>query len=66
MKILIYILIAGAMSLMIYNATQLDFDALLEGESKTAVSLILAGLSCVILLLILLLSKKIEEKKKGS
>ena len=66
MKILIYILMAGALVLMIYIATQLNFDALLEGESKTAISLILAGLSCIILLLILLLSKKIEEKKKNS
>ena len=51
---------------MIYNATQLNFDALFEGNSKTALSLILAGLSAIILLLILLLSKKIEEKKRGS
>lgn len=66
MKILIYILMAAAMVLMIYNATELNFDAMLEGESKTAVILILAGLSCIVLLLILLLSKKIAEKKKGS
>lgn len=66
MKILIYILMAAALVLMIYNATALDFDALFEGESKTAVTLILAGLSCIVLLLILLLSKKIEEKKRSS
>lgn len=64
MKILIYILIAAALVLMIFNATSLNFDALLEGESKTAVTLILAGLSCIVLLLILLLSKKIAEKKR--
>lgn len=66
MKIAIYILIAAALVLMIYNATALNFDALLEGESKTAVILILAGLSCIILLIILLLSKKIAEKKSSS
>ena len=64
MKILIYILIAAALVLMIFNATSLNFDALLEGESKTAETLILAGLSCIVLLLILLLSKKIAEKKR--
>ena len=66
MKIFIYRLMVGAFALMIDNATQLNFDALFEGNSKTALSLILAGLSAIILLLILLLSKKIEEKKRGS
>ncbi len=63
MKILIYVLLVLALALMVFNATRLDFNALFEGESATAVNLVLAGLCTIILLVILLISKKISAAK---
>ena len=54
MKIFIWILSAIAAGLIIFNATKLDFNALFEGESYTAVLTIIAGLCAIILLQILL------------
>lgn len=65
MKIIIYVLMAAVLSLMVFNALKLDFNALLEGESKTAVILILAGLCALVLLIILLISKRIERLQKN-
>lgn len=64
MKILIYALMALALGLAAFNATRLDFNALLEGDSGLALNLVLVGLSTFVLLLILLISKKIAAKKK--
>jgi len=64
MKILIYILIACAAALVIYNATQLDFKHLFEGESSIAAVSVLAGLCAILALGILLISKKIASKVK--
>ncbi len=64
MKIFIYILIAFAVGLVIYNATQLNFEHLLEGDSSVAVVSILAGLCAILALGILLVSKKIASKVK--
>ncbi|RMA66237.1 hypothetical protein [Ulvibacter antarcticus] len=64
MKIFIYILIALAAALAIFNTTKLDFDNLFEGESSVAAIGILASGCVILLLFILLTSKKIEKKKK--
>lgn len=64
MKIFIWILSAIAAGLIIFNATKLDFNALFEGESYTAVLAIIAGLCAIILLQILRISKKIETLSK--
>jgi uncharacterized membrane protein YuzA (DUF378 family) len=64
MKIFIWILSAIAAGLIIFNATKLDFNALFEGESYTAVLTIIAGLCAIILLQILRISKKIETLSK--
>jgi len=65
MKYVIYLLILIAVALIIYNATMLDFNDLLTGNSKTALISIL-GAGCVILLLaILLISKAIQKKTRG-
>ncbi len=64
MKYFIYILIAGAAGLVIYNTTQLDFDHLLEGDSSIAAVSILAGLCAILALSILLVSKRIASKVK--
>jgi len=64
MKALIYTLLILSVSLLIFNATQLNFNDVLEGQSKIAVIGILASLCSILLLWILLVSKKIKEKTK--
>ncbi len=65
MKIITYIFTLIAIALIIFNATQLDFNALMEGKSLTAVITIVASLCAIMLLQILRISKKIEAKSKG-
>lgn len=62
MKYFIYLLIVVATSLIIYNATVLDFANVLQGTSKTALICILAAACVIVLLLILLVSRSIQEK----
>lgn len=50
--------------LIIFNATKLDFDNLLVGDSSVAAFSILAGMCSFMLLGILLISKKIASKVK--
>ncbi|OZV71041.1 hypothetical protein [Winogradskyella aurantia] len=64
MKIATLILNILAVILIIFNATKLDFNALLTGESFSAVLSIIAGLCAIILLQTLRLSKKIEALQK--
>jgi hypothetical protein len=64
MKIFIWILTIIAVGLIIFNATKLNFDALLTGESQTAVITIVAALCAIFLLQILRISKKIEALSK--
>lgn len=63
MKIFIYILIAFAIGLLIFNLTQVDFAAPFEGTSKIALISVLACACAVILLIILQISRKIAGKK---
>ncbi|WP_417557472.1 hypothetical protein [Mesoflavibacter zeaxanthinifaciens] len=65
MKIFIHILTLLAVVLIIFNATQLNLDALLEGQSLIALITIIASLCAIMLLQILRISKKIEAKSKG-
>lgn len=62
MKIFIYILIAVATLLCIFNATKLDFSNLLEGDSLVALISIVASLCAILILLIFMTSKKIQDK----
>ncbi|MCB0398285.1 MAG: hypothetical protein KDD26_01440 [Winogradskyella sp.] len=64
MKIFIWILTLIAIGLIIFNATKLNFEALLKGESQTAIITIIAALCAIILLQILRISKKIEALNK--
>ncbi|MEP5256283.1 MULTISPECIES: hypothetical protein [Winogradskyella] len=61
MKIFTFVLSLIAIGLVIFNATKLDFNALFEGESQTALITMLAALCAVVLLQILRISKKIEK-----
>ncbi len=64
MKKVIYIFIAIAIILSVYNATKLDFDNVFEGESTIAAISILAGACAIVLLLILHTSIRIKEKNR--
>ncbi len=64
MKIFRIILAVIAIALIIYNATKLNFDALLEGESMYAVITILAAICAIMILQILRISKRIEKLHK--
>lgn len=63
-KVFIYILLFAALGLVIYNATLIDFNTPLEGNSKTALISVIASACVVLLLLILLISRAIQEKSK--
>lgn len=65
MKILSYILIAAAVALLIFNATKLDFDHLLEGESAIAAIGIVATACVILLMIILRMSHTIKKRKKS-
>lgn len=64
MKIATIILSVIALGLIIFNATQLNFDALFVGKSLLAAITIMASLCAIILLLILRTSKRIETLSK--
>lgn len=64
MKIATIILSVIALGLIIFNATQLNFNALFVGQSMAAVITIVASLCALMLLLILRTSKQIETLSK--
>ena len=64
MKIFTLILTVIAIALIIFNTGELNFDALFEGESQTALITIIASLCSILLLQILRISKKIEKLSK--
>ena len=63
MKTIVYLLIAIAASLFVFNVTQLNSDALMEGESLIAAIGVMASACVIVLLLILLTSLKIKSKQ---
>lgn len=63
MKIFIYAIMVLALGLIVFNATKLDFGALLEGDSQVALIGILAAACVLVLLTILLISRRIAGKK---
>jgi tetrahydromethanopterin S-methyltransferase subunit E len=65
MKIFIYTLIGLAFALIVFNATQLDFQNLLEGNSLVGIISIVASLCAVCMLLILITAKNIDKKKRN-
>lgn len=65
MKIFVYILMALAFALAIFNITQLDFDHLTEGNSMPALIGAITSLCAVLILAIFRMAKIIDEKTKG-
>jgi len=64
MKYFRYVLIAIALTLFAFNATILDPDNLMEGDSQIAVIGILASASVIVLIVILIQSERIKKKQK--
>lgn len=64
MKIATIILSVIALGLIIFNATQLNFDAPFAGQSMAAIITIAASLCALMLLLILRTSQQIEKLSK--
>lgn len=62
MKIFIKVLVILALLMVVFNATKIDYNAPLQGDSSVAVIGVLASTCALLLLFILLLSKKIAEK----
>ena len=65
MKTLIYIFLALATGLLIFNVFHIDFDAPVEGDSFAAVIGVGASLCAVILLVILQVALRIQKKVKN-
>ncbi len=65
MKTLIYIFLALATGLLIFNVFHIDFDLPLAGDSFAAVVGVGASLCAVILLVILQIALKIQKKVKN-
>jgi hypothetical protein len=63
MKVAIYIFIAIAAVLIVFNITMLDFENLFEGDSLVAAISILASACVIILMLLLKASRKIAGKR---
>ncbi|MDC1325582.1 MAG: hypothetical protein ACKVGT_05740 [Flavobacteriales bacterium] len=64
MKIFVYVLIATAAGLCVFNMSLLNADALFEGDSLIAAIGVLASACVIALLLILQTSLKIKSKQK--
>ena len=64
MKVFTLVFSIIAVALIIFNTTKLNFNALLDGESFTAIVTIIAAACAIILLQILRISKKIEKLQK--
>lgn len=65
MKYIFYVLLTLSILSIAFNATKLDFSALLIGESQIALISIAAGLCVSVLSGIMLLSLKIKERQES-
>lgn len=65
MKYFRYVLISIAVILIVYNATILDSNAPLQGDSQIALIGILASASVIVLLLILIQAERVKQRHKG-
>ena len=53
MKVLIYLVSIIAVSIIIFNVTQINFEVLFSYENFTSAVMILAGFSCLIIMRIM-------------
>ncbi len=64
MKALIYLVSIIALSIIVFNVTQINFEVLLSYENFTSLIMILAGFSCLIIMRIMFLNEKIKKIQK--
>ena len=65
MKILIYIISLAAISIIIFNVTQIDFENFFSTENFNYAIMIIAGFSCLIVMRIMMLNEKMNRMKKN-
>ena len=65
MKILIYTITLAAISIIIFNVAQIDFENFFSMENFNFAIMILAGLSCLIIMRIMMINEKINKLKKN-
>ena len=63
MKYVFYILLVLAVLSIVFNLTELNLNAPLQGDSQVAVISIVAGLCVGVLMIIMLVSLKIKERQ---
>lgn len=64
MKYLIYTILALSIGLLIFHATQLDFQDLFSHESSGALIGVLSSLCVIVVMCILLITRKIRDKSR--
>tara|TARA_B100001142_G_scaffold263012_1_gene266173 strand:+ start:5075 stop:5272 length:198 start_codon:yes stop_codon:yes gene_type:complete len=64
MKILIYFISVIALSIIVFNLTEINFKDFLSNDNLNSGVMILAGFSCLIIMRIMLLNEKIKKIKK--
>ena len=65
MKILIYIISLAAISIIVFNMTQIDLENFFSKDNFNYAIMILAGLSCLIVMRIMMVNEKINKAKKN-
>ena len=65
MKILIYIISLAAISIIVFNVTQIDLENFFSKDNFNYAIMILAGLSCLIVMRIMMVNEKITKAKKN-
>jgi len=65
MKILIYIVSLAAISIIVFNVLQINFENLFSEENFNYAVMILAGLSCLIIMRIMMINEKMKQLKKN-
>ena len=65
MKILISIGSLAAISIIVFNVIQINFENLFSEENFNYAVMILAGLSCLIIMRIMMINEKMKQLKKN-
>ena len=65
MKILIYIISLAAITIIVFNVTQIDLENFFSKENFNYAIMILAGFRCLIIMRIMMLNEKMNKLKKN-
>ena len=64
MKIFTYIIIALSLITIIFNATKINFETPIEGESTIAIIGIVASFCAILIVTLFMVAKKVVEQTK--